>query len=459
MSHKIIRLSSLVLAATAAGFSTQAFSAGFSLFEQGASGQGVAYAGAAAVGEDASTIYFNPAAMTRLSGQQIVVVGHIIAPTSDYKDSGTSSDASGVPGSLTGANSEGGDTGFVPNFYWAAKLENELHVGVGVNVPFGLATDYDAGWFGRYHGLKSEITTININPAIAWKMTESVSFGIGLSYQYVDVELTQNIDSSAACFSLSGTPCGAFSDPAIDSSLKLEGDDSSFGWNIGVLFDVSDKARFGIAYRSAIKHELDGKATYDLYAPLQAIVDFANSNPPLAPNFSILSSTSLSAAAQLPETFSLSYVRDINTNWSFLIDYTWTGWNSLDSIEVVLAGNAPGQDPALELAFKNTNRIAIGAHYKPGNSWIFRGGLAYDESPVRSDTQRTVRIPDNDRTWLTLGAGYELSKSWSFDAAYSHLFISDTGINSNLPTSSGATLIGTYEASVDILSAGVNYNF
>lgn len=460
MSHKIIITSSLVLAAASAGFSTQALSAGFSLFEQGASGQGVAYAGAAAIGEDASTVYFNPAAMTRLSGQQVVLAGHIVVPKSDYKDSGTSSDATGLPGSLTGKNSEGGDTGFVPNLYWAAALDNGLHVGVGINVPFGLATDYDAGWYGRYHGLKSEITTININPAMAWKITETVSFGIGLSYQYIDVELTQNIDSNAACINLSGSPCGTtFSDPSIDSSLKLEGDDSSFGWNMGVLLDISDKDRVGVAYRSGIKHDIGGNATYNLYAPLQAIVDFANSNPPLAPNFSILSDTALSAAAQLPEIFSLSYVRDINANWSFLADYTWTGWNSLDSIEVVLTGNAPGQDPALELAFRNTNRLSVGAHYKPGNNWIFRGGLAYDETPVRSVEQRTVRIPDNDRTWLSLGFGYTSSTNWSFDVGYSHLFVSDTGINNMTDTSSGATLIGTYDASVDILSAGVNFNF
>jgi len=97
---------------------------------------------------------------------------------------------------------------------------------------------------------------------------------------------------------------------------------------------------------------------------------------------------------------------------------------------------------------------------KPGNNWIFRAGFAYDEAPVRNDELRTARVPDNDRRWLSLGCGYEASKSWSFDVAYSHLFISDTGINSNLGLgTSNATLVGTYDASVDIVSAGVNFNF
>lgn len=453
MSHKIIKLSPLVLAAVAAGFSTQAFSAGFSLFEQGASGQGVAYAGASAVGEDASTIYFNPAAMTRLSGQQIVVAGHIVVPNSDYKDSGQSSLPNLPPGSLTGPNSDGGSTGFIPNFYWAAKLENDLHVGVGVNVPFGLATEYDDGWVGRYHGLKSEITTININPSMAWKASNTVSLGFGLSFQYIDIELTNNIFSPAVCGALGGA-CNT----AGDSHLKLEGDDISIGWNVGVLWDITQKDRLGVAYRSDVKHEVTGNADYtmDSDPALQAIL--AGANAAVAP-FTLFTDAALTAVASMPETFSVSYVRDINDQWSLLADWTWTGWSSLDVVDIVLTGGAPGQDPGLDLAFSNTNRLSVGGHYKPGNNWIFRGGLAYDESPVRSPEQRSARVPDSDRTWLSFGFGYEPSQSWSIDVGYSHLFVDDADINNVSRASSGATLVGTYEASVDILSAGVNFNF
>ena len=472
MSHKIIKLSSLVLAAAAAGFSTQVFSAGFSLFEQGASGQGVAYAGAAAVGEDASTIYFNPAAMTRLSGQQIVVAGHVVVPSTDYKDSGNSTAFDGTP--LDSTNVDGAETGVIPNFYWAAALDNGLHVGVGINVPFGLATEYDAGWTGRYHALKSELTAINVNPAIAWKMTDALSVGFGLSYQYVDVTLSNAIDSAAFCTgnlapqidaangagageaacTAAGLWIGSGGDINRDSGVKLEGDDSSIGWNVGLLFDISDKSRLGLAYRSAIKHDIDGNASFTVDAGLDAII---GGFPP--PGNNLLQDSALSTFAELPQTFSVSFVHDYNVKWSLLMDYTWTGWSSLDTVEIIFAGNPPGATSSLELAFANTNRLSIGTHYKPGNNWIFRGGLAYDEAPVRSDEQRSARVPDNDRTWLSLGFGYEPSKSWSFDVGYSHLFISDTGIDNTSAGASNATLIGTYEASVDILSAGVNFNF
>jgi len=465
MSHKIIKLSPLILAAAATGFSTQAFSSGFALIEQGASGQGVAYAGAAAVGEDASTIYFNPAAMTRLSGQQIVVAGHVIAPKYDYTDKGSTT-AFGTPifGSAPPAqapNSDGGETGFVPNFYWAAALDNGLHVGLGVNVPFGLSTEYDAGWIGRYHGLKAEITTINVNPAIAWKVTDSVSLGFGLSYQYIDVDITNNLDSAVFCGAAQqinpAATCSSYTVPGNavqDSAIGLAGDDSTIGWNVGVLFDISVKSRLGLAYRSAIKHDVEGTATYTLNDDGTA-GDLASA----VAGTPFLSTTSLTAAAELPESFSVSFVHDYNVNWSLLMDYTWTGWDSLGTVNIVQAGSIPGTDPSLDLEFQNTNRLSIGMHYKPGNNWIFRGGLAYDEAPVRSDELRTARIPDNDRNWLSLGFGYEASKSWSFDVGYSHLFISDTGINNSSSGSSGATLLGTYEASVDILSAGVNFNF
>jgi len=362
MSHKIIKLSPLVLAAVAAGFSTQSYSSGFLLVDQGASGQGVAYAGAAAVGEDASTIYFNPAAMTRLSGQQIVVAGHLIVPKYDFTDRGSTAaggapivDANGNPA----PNSGGGTTAFVPNLYWAAALDNGLHLGLGINVPFGLSTEYDEGWIGRYHGLKAEITTININPSIAWKATDSVSLGFGLSYQYIDVDISSNLDSFVFCEAARrvnpAADCSAYTTPgnaAQDSRLGLTGDDSTIGWNVGVLFDISDKSRLGLAYRSAIKHDIEGTATYTLDSALATAV----AGTPF------LSTTSLTAGAELPETFSVSFVHDYNANWSLLLDWTYTGWDSLGTIDIVQAGSIPGTDPGLQLEFQNTNRLSIGGH-------------------------------------------------------------------------------------------------
>ncbi len=460
--NKILKhsFSKTLLAAGIASVATVTQASSFALIEQSASGQGASYAGAAAIGEDASTIYFNPAAMTRLSGSQIVVAGHIIVPDAKFTNNGSTTFASSP---ISGADSETGDAAFVPNFYYATELDNGIHVGVGVNVPFGLSTEYDNGWVGRYHALRSEIATININPSIAWKATNDISVGFGISIQYADLELTNNIDSFAACANLEAAammPLGCDytipSNAARDSSVKLDGDSTEMGWNAGILIDLDDKSRIGVAYRSAVKHEVSGNATYNLDGTLNTVAGIATT----AFGANVLQNTTLEATAEMPDTFSVSYVRDLDAKWTVLADWSWTGWSSLDTITIVQAGGIPGQEPTLDLAYANSNRYSVGVHFKPDSQWIYRAGLALDETPIRSPESTSARIPGNDRTWLSFGLGYAPASDWSLDFGYSHLFISDTDINNGpSSSSSGAVLTGSYESSVDILSAQATFNF
>jgi len=453
-----------LLVAGIASASTMSQAGSFGLIEQSASGQGSAYAGASALGEDASTVYFNPAGMTRLSGQQIVVAGHIISPNATFTNNG-STDALGT--ALPGPNSSTGDPAFVPNFYYTAEMPNEFYFGIGVNVPFGLSTEYDDGWVGRYHALRSEITSININPSIAWKATDKVSVGFGINIQYIELELTNNIDSYGACTSIapfSGQTAADCVNAGLtglgiasqDSALKLDGDSLELGWNAGILIDVNKASRMGIAYRSAIKHNVSGNAAYNLDSRLQPFADGATAGT----GFNILQNTTLEATAELPETFSLSYVSEMNDKWTALFDWTWTGWGSLGEIVIVQAGGVPGQEATLDLSYRNTNRFSFGMNYQHNDKLIYRGGIALDETPIRSPELTSARIPGNDRLWVSLGAGYAPSASWSFDLGYSHLFLSDTEINNNGGrSSSNATLTGSYESSVDIFSAQANFYF
>lgn len=455
-----------LLAISVACASSASLAASFQLIEQSASGQGSAYAGAAAIGEDASTIYFNPAAMTRLSGQQIVVAGHIVAPVAEFTNQG-SKDALGGP--LTGPESNTGEPAFVPNFYYAVELGNSLHAGVGVNVPFGLSTEYNDGWVGRYHALRSEIASININPAIAWKATDKISVGFGISIQYMTLELTNNLDSALVCNKISsnvpaGAPgepgCGTLSPntPTTDSKAKLTGDSTEIGWNTGILIDLADNSRLGIAYRSAIKHNVSGDADYTLDPTLQAESDYFKT----LTGFNIVQNTSLEASAELPESFSVSFVSEVNDKWTALFDWTWTGWSSLDRVVISQSGGVPGQESSLDLAYKNTNRYSAGVNYHHNPQWLLRAGLAYDETPIRSPETTSARIPGNNRTWLSLGAGWTPASTWSVDVGYSHLFINDTKINNGGPTNastSGATLTGEYKSRVDIFSVQGTFKF
>ncbi|HHJ34720.1 MAG TPA: transporter [Gammaproteobacteria bacterium] len=454
-----------LLAVSIASATTITQAGSFGLIENSASGQGSAFAGASALGEDASTVYFNPAGMTRLSGSKVAVAGHIIAPDAKFTNKG-STDALG--GQLTGSNSTTDKVGFVPNLYYATELPNDIHVGLGINVPFGLETNYDSGWVGRYHADKSEILSININPSIAWKVTDKVAVGFGISIQYLDLTLTNKLDSALVCNNLSsklpaaakpGEPgCGTLSPntASLDSSTDLSGDSTEFGWNAGVLIDINDKNRVGIAYRSAIKHKVSGKAKYDLNPTLQGETDYFKA----VTGFNIVQDTALAATAELPQTLSVSYVGDIDKQWTVLADWTWTGWNSLDTIVIRQKGGVPGQESTLDLNYANTSRYSVGVNYHHNDKLVYRGGLAYDETPIRSARSISARIPGNDRKWVSLGVGYAMNTSWSFDVGYSHLFISNTRIDSNTgSSSSGATLVGEYKSSVDILSVQANFNF
>lgn len=430
-----------------------AAASGFALIEQSASGLGNAYAGGAAGAEDASTIFFNPAGMSRLSGKQIVVAGHAITPSAKFSNQGsvTASPPAGAPVALNGG--DGGDAGslaFVPNFYYLMDVNSQIKFGLGVNAPFGLKTEYASGWVGRYQALKSEIQTINLNPSLSFKASDMVSLGGGINYQYIKGDLSKAIDFGTICTfaGLSGSTCPAT--PQLnDGVFKLTGNDWSWGYNLGALFQVNQDTRVGIAYRSKIDHELGGDATY------------TNVPAALAPSPSV-TNTGVKLNITLPETLSFSVAKQIGQKFSVMADITKTGWSKLQELRVRFANGVA--DNVTPENWKDTYRYSIGATYQYNDMWKSRVGVALDQSPV-SDQYRTPRIPDNDRTWLTFGAGYKVSSSGTIDIGYAHLFVKDSSINkkeviaSSLPSTLTESLKGNYKNSVDIFSAQYTHNF
>src|SRR5712691_8910291 len=229
--------------------------AGFQLIEQNASGLGNAYAGHAAAAEDASTIYFNPAGLTRIPRGQVVGALNLVKPSATFSnngsctpyvgtDVGTSTCPFGPTGNLGyGAGGNGGDAGdwaVVPNAYLSWEvLPSTGWLGIGVNAPFGLKTAWDADWVGRFQAIKSKVQTININPTIAWKINHMVSVGAGVSAQRLDAELTQAVSYRAVALAtdsgaiMAGTPAGS------EGVLKLSADDWAWGWNVGVMVHLS----------------------------------------------------------------------------------------------------------------------------------------------------------------------------------------------------------------------------
>ena len=157
-----------------------AFGSAFALAEQNVMGLGNAFAGAGATAEDANTVWFNPAGLARLNFTQFEVAIHLITPSAKFSDQGSHA-ALAQP--LGGTGGDAGGTAVVPNLYASMALSPDWHIGIGLNAPFGLKTEYDNGWLGRYQALKSEIKTININPAVGWRATKDFWLGAGADYQ------------------------------------------------------------------------------------------------------------------------------------------------------------------------------------------------------------------------------------------------------------------------------------
>lgn len=416
-----------------------AHAGGFALSEMSAASVGNAHAGGAAAAEDLSTIYFNPAGLTRLPGRQFMASGSAIRPSAKFENRGS---VTGTGAPLTGG--DGGDAGSwagVPALYYAMDLAPDLRFGLGVQAPFGLVTEYDAGWVGRYQALKSDLQTVDINPALAYRVNDRLSVGGGISAQYIHVELSRAIDFGSVCIGVAGLPtCGAigFLPQARDGSVTVKGSDWGYGFNLGALYAPLPAMRFGVAYRSKVSHELSGSANFTkpagLPAPIAASPTFTN--------------TGARASIDLPDSLSLSGYVELDPKWSVLADLTWTHWSRFKELRIRFDNGAP--DSITPEEWRNTYRLAVALNYRYNELWKLRGGVAYDQSPVES-AFRTPRIPDNDRIWLAFGAQYKPSRQDSWDFGYAHLFVRDSSISKSEPPV-GGTLVGNYSNDVNILS-------
>ena len=394
-----------------------AHAAGFALIEQSGSGMGNAFAGGSAVAEDASTVYFNPAGMTYIEGTQLVGALHLIKPTAEFNNNGS------IAGGVRPLGSSGGDAGdlaFIPNTYFKMDFSDTIKLGIGVNAPFGLKTEYQNGWIGRFQALKSEVKTVNINPAVAFKVNDQLSLGFGVSAMWAQATLTRALDIGAA-----------------ESDVHIKGEDWGLGYNLGAIYQATPDTRIGMSYRSKVDQHLEGDAKF---------------GTPLTGN-----NTSVKASIALPETFSVSAFSKINDTWDVMGDITWTHWSRFKELLIDFS-NPLLTDSRTEENWDNSMRYSIGANYHYSDAIKLRAGLAYDQEAVNDDF-RTARIPGNDRKWLALGANWKAAPNSSVDVGYAHLFISDANINDGRSGAANGTLKGTYDGSVDILSFQYTHNF
>lgn len=414
-------LISCAVAVALGAWAPSAFAGGFAIGTQSGSGTGNAFAGGAAAADDASVAWYNPAAMTLLPGKQVAGALHILKPSFKFENQG-STGAFAAPG--TGEGGDGGDWAFVPNAFFTMAINPQWSFGLALNAPFGLKTEYDAGWRGQLTALLSDVKSVNINPSVAYKASDTVSIGAGVSVQKLEAELTNF--------------AGAF------GIANVSADDVGYGFNLGVMIQAGPNTRVGASYRSSIKYDLEGTATFSGLAALNGGVK---------------------ADLKVPDSASLSIFHRLNPKWELMGDITWTGWSKLQRLTVIRttasAGGPVGSTlTTLAFSWKDTWRFGVGANYKMNDQTKIRFGVALDETPT-NDVDRTPRLPDQDRTWVAIGVQHRVSKAGVLDIGYAHEFIRDANINTTAAplTCPPHCLRGKFENKADIFSIQYSHSF
>jgi long-chain fatty acid transport protein len=408
----------LAVATALGGLASNAVAGGFAIGTQSGSGTGNAFAGGAAAADDASVAWSNPAGMSLLpAGKQVAGALHILKPSFKFTNNGST----GVfAGAGTGEGGDGGDWAFVPNGFFTIDINPKMRFGLALNAPFGLKTEYDSGWRGRLTALLSEVKSVNINPSVAYKVSDTVSIGAGVSVQKLDAKLTND-----------ATVLGL-------GIVTIDADDVGYGFNLGAMFQPSPSTRIGAHYRSSIKYDLEGTLSASLSAP-------AGSN--------------IKADLKVPDSFSVSAFHALDSKWELMGDITWTGWSSVQQLAIVRTSGAMAGATFTTLQFQwdDTWRYGVGANYKWDNQTKIRFGLAFDETPTK-DATRTPRLPDQDRTWVAFGVQFRPSKTGILDVGYAHEFIKNANVNTSGAPAPG-TLVGTFKNKADIFSIQYSHSF
>lgn len=399
----------------------QANAGSFQLHEQCVTYLGLAYSGTASSATDASTEYYNTAGLTELKNPQLVLSGiYYHGNIKLYDARGTNNTGFNAGGPST---SHPASNAIIPSMHFSTPITKRWSFGIGVNTPFGLNTRYDNGSVARYVATTSKIMTMDITPGLAFKFNDQLSLGGGLDVMYLKAQISSAI---------------RFQPTFGEGYVKNYAHGWSYGYHLGILFKPSADTKMGLAYFSLFNPHLSGHVD---------TLNYPSTTPP----------TSLTSKVNLPDRVVYSVTHKYTDNWTAMVDVEWAHWSRVRELRI----NYNTNTSAVEIVNnKNAFRFSLGTEYKPNNKWIVRGGLAYDESPIRTQ-YRIARLPDSDRYWVAIGAKYYLNKWISFDAGYAHLFFKNCSIAEvgSVAPDNKKSLYGNYKSSADLVGVQLTWNF
>ncbi|CAH2604694.1 Transporter [Rhodovastum atsumiense] len=430
-------LAGVAMAALTVG---EARAGGFALKEQSAMYQGAAFAGAAARADDPATLFFNSAGMTRLPGYQVSVSSSLIMPQSTLQNANATT-VSGFPVLGTLGGDIAGDA-LLPSIFATAEIGGGWWAGLAITSPFGLTTKYGTDSIARYYALTSQLRTYNITPSVAYQVLPNLSVSAGLQIEVVNATLSNSVDlgSVGASRRIPGYFPGRN-----DALARLKGDDTAVGWQVGLLYEPIEGTRVGVNYRSSIYHQLGGS------------VGFENVQYPLSlqPNFRGGPAT---AKLATPGLLGIGFSHDIGPV-TLLAQLDYSFWSSFRTLYI----DYPGGPSITDENWRDTYTLSLGADWRLNDKLTLRGGVAYDQTPVRN-IDRTPRIPDGDRYWLSVGATYKPLPKLAISAAYTHIFVDNTHIGlvdggPGTPNYLRGNFSASYNNQIDIVSVQGTYAF
>ena len=433
---------------------------GFGLREVSAAGEAVSLAGAAAGAAGLGSIFWNPATLTQFDGLQLGVNSTLIVPYSQMKNQPPTSAGYNAYSNFLGGSFSSGNIGIignVPSGQMTYRLSPDLWLGLSLSVPYGQSTKADASYVGRTYGSTTKVASVEVEPMLAYRLSDTVSLGAGIRYLNFSSRYSSAFPGNAT--------------PYQWSVLGIAGDGEALGFSLGATFKPWAQTEIGIGYRSEAAIRLGGNffggAALASNFGGSAALATATLDQPVKLNLS------------LPQSVTLGLKQGIDERWTLLGAFEYVQWSTLKAPSVSYANNGSspvaswtaGQaHPALQtipLYYRDAWFTSVGTEYRYSPDLLLRGGLAYEKNPLGLNS-KSARLPDFNRIWASLGLTYQIAPQWSLDLAYLHIFMlgdhlkidpTNTGYSPALGAVGLGTLDAKVDARVDIISVGLTYQF
>ena len=400
---------------------------GIELYEIATPDVGLASAGYSARAEDASTLFKNPAGMSRLDATQFQGGLQLTYGSVTFSPDATTSPR-------LGGNDGGNAIGALPaaSGFFVYNLSDKWKVGLGMLNYFGLAEKYDDNWVGRYYVQSSALLGLTLMPSVSFKATDWLSLGAGLNamYGYLDTKLAVN----------TGTP--------FDGQLKLDDETWGFGGNFGIMIEPREGTRFGVTYQTAVRLGFQATPSLSVFG--------ANAGGLL------LNNRQLDLTTTVPQSVMVGFYQQLCPKWALMGDLGWQQWSQFGEVQVGVDSLVPGgavRTVTANLNYQDTWHGALGAQYRFSDKWQFTGGVAYDSSAVNS-ANRTVTLPMGQAWRFGLGASYQLSKAVNVNAGYEFLWAGNMAVTQGSDASTRGRVSGSFnDAWFSFFTLNLTYTF